>query len=141
MKTILAPALKARMLGVKGWFSTNILGNRDGEVLDDPQSFKTKEESKLGSLDYIFQPELYPDLYKDIYHKIRINYYPPRGDDKEAWGQHRHLRLAWLSDADQGELPLPRLDSGRAHPRSTWCCSSTWPSALPNCAASAFRSG
>ena len=85
MKTILAPALKARMLGVKGWFSTNILGNRDGEVLDDPQSFKTKEESKLGSLDYIFQPELYPDLYKDQYHKIRINYYPPRGDDKEAW--------------------------------------------------------
>jgi myo-inositol-1-phosphate synthase len=85
MKTILAPALKARMIGVKGWFSTNILGNRDGEVLDDPQSFKTKEESKLGSLDYIFQPELYPDLYKDIYHKIRINYYPPRGDDKEAW--------------------------------------------------------
>jgi myo-inositol-1-phosphate synthase len=85
MKTVLAPALKARMLGVSGWFSTNILGNRDGEVLDDPQSFKTKEESKLGSLDYIFEPELYPDLYKDIYHKIRINYYPPRGDDKEAW--------------------------------------------------------
>jgi myo-inositol-1-phosphate synthase len=85
MKTVLAPALKARMLGVRGWFSTNILGNRDGEVLDDPQSFKTKEESKLGSLDYIFQPELYPDLYKDLYHKIRINYYPPRGDDKEAW--------------------------------------------------------
>jgi myo-inositol-1-phosphate synthase len=85
MKTVLAPAFKARMLGVSGWFSTNILGNRDGEVLDDPQSFKTKEESKLGSLDYIFQPELYPDLYKDIYHKIRINYYPPRGDDKEAW--------------------------------------------------------
>jgi myo-inositol-1-phosphate synthase len=85
MKTVLAPALKARLLGVKGWFSTNILGNRDGEVLDDPQSFKTKEESKLGSLDYIFQPELYPDLYKNLYHKIRINYYPPRGDDKEAW--------------------------------------------------------
>jgi len=85
MKTILAPAFKARLLGVRGWFSTNILGNRDGEVLDDPQSFKTKEESKLGSLDYIFQPELYPDLYKDLYHKIRINYYPPRGDDKEAW--------------------------------------------------------
>jgi myo-inositol-1-phosphate synthase len=85
MKTVLAPAFKARMLGVKGWFSTNILGNRDGEVLDDPQSFKTKEESKLGSLDYIFQPELYPDLYKNLYHKIRINYYPPRGDDKEAW--------------------------------------------------------
>jgi len=85
MKTILAPALKARMIGVSGWFSTNILGNRDGEVLDDPQSFKSKEESKLGSLEYIFQPELYPDLYKNIYHKIRINYYPPRGDDKEAW--------------------------------------------------------
>ena len=72
-------------MGVRGWFSTNILGNRDGEVLDDPQSFKTKEESKLGSLEYIFQPELYPDLYKDLYHKIRINYYPPRGDEKEAW--------------------------------------------------------
>jgi myo-inositol-1-phosphate synthase len=85
MKTVLAPAFKTRMLGVKGWFSTNILGNRDGEVLDDPQSFKTKEESKLDSLEYIFQPELYPDLYKDLYHKIRINYYPPRGDDKEAW--------------------------------------------------------
>jgi myo-inositol-1-phosphate synthase len=85
MKTVLAPAFKARMLGVNGWFSTNILGNRDGEVLDEPQSFKTKEESKLGSLEYIFQPEIYPDLYKDIYHKIRINYYPPRGDEKEAW--------------------------------------------------------
>jgi myo-inositol-1-phosphate synthase len=85
MKTVLAPAFKARMIGVKGWFSTNILGNRDGEVLDEPKSFKTKEESKLGSLEYIFQPELYPDLYSDIYHKIRINYYPPRGDEKEAW--------------------------------------------------------
>ncbi len=85
MKTVLAPAFKARMLGVSGWFSTNILGNRDGEVLDEPHSFKTKEESKLGSLEYIFQPELYPDLYNDIYHKIRINYYPPRGDEKEAW--------------------------------------------------------
>ena len=85
MKTVLAPAFKARLLGVSGWFSTNILGNRDGEVLGDPESFKTKEESKLGSLDYIFQPELYPDLYKDLYHKIRINYYPPRGDEKEAW--------------------------------------------------------
>ena len=85
MKTVLAPAFKARLLGVNGWFSTNILGNRDGKVLDEPQSFKTKEESKLGSLEYIFQPELYPDLYKHIYHKIRINYYPPRGDQKEAW--------------------------------------------------------
>jgi myo-inositol-1-phosphate synthase len=85
MKTVLAPAFKARLLGVSGWYSTNILGNRDGEVLDDPESFKTKEESKLGSLDYIFQPALYPDLYKNIFHKVRINYYPPRGDNKEGW--------------------------------------------------------
>jgi myo-inositol-1-phosphate synthase len=79
------PAFKTRNLGVSGWYSTNILGNRDGEVLDDPESFKTKEESKLGVLDYIFQPELHPDLYKDLYHKVRINYYPPRGDNKEGW--------------------------------------------------------
>jgi myo-inositol-1-phosphate synthase len=85
MKTILAPGLKARMLGLNGWFSSNILGNRDGEVLDDPESFKSKEVSKLGVLDYILQPELYPDLYKDFYHKVRIHYYPPRGDDKEGW--------------------------------------------------------
>src|ERR1700758_44502 len=85
MKTVLAPAFKARLLGVSGWYSTNILGNRDGEVLDDPESFKTKEESKLGSLEYIFQPELYPDLYSNIFHKVRINYYPPRGDNKEGW--------------------------------------------------------
>jgi myo-inositol-1-phosphate synthase len=85
MKTVLAPGLKARMLGVNGWFSFNMLGNRDGEVLDDPESFRSKEVSKMGSLEYIFQPELYPDLYKDIYHKVRINYYPPRGDNKEAW--------------------------------------------------------
>ncbi len=85
MKTVLAPGLKARLLGVRGWFSTNILGNRDGEVLDDPGSFKTKEESKLGVLDYILQPELYPELYGDIFHKVRINYYPPRGDNKEGW--------------------------------------------------------
>ncbi len=85
MKTILAPGFKARMIGVKGWFSTNILGNRDGEVLEDPGSFKTKEESKLSVLDHILQPELYPELYKDICHKVRINYYPPRGDNKEGW--------------------------------------------------------
>ncbi len=85
MKTIIAPGLKSRMIGLNGWFSTNVLGNRDGEVLDDPYSFKTKEESKLGVLDYIFQPDLYPDLYSDYYHKVRINYYPPRGDAKEAW--------------------------------------------------------
>jgi myo-inositol-1-phosphate synthase len=85
LKTTLAPMFKARMLGVAGWYSTNILGNRDGEVLDDPESFKTKEESKLSVLDQILQPELYPDLYKDLYHKVRINYYPPRGDNKEGW--------------------------------------------------------
>jgi myo-inositol-1-phosphate synthase len=85
MKTVLAPAFKARMLGLAGWYSTNILGNRDGEVLDDPESFKTKEESKLGSLDYILQPDLYPELYGNVYHKVRINYYPPRGDNKEGW--------------------------------------------------------
>jgi myo-inositol-1-phosphate synthase len=85
IKTVLAPMFKARMLGVEGWYSTNILGNRDGEVLDDPESFKTKEESKLGVLDYILQPELYPTLYQDLYHKVRINYYPPRGDNKEGW--------------------------------------------------------
>ena len=85
IKTIIAPGLKARLIGVSGWYSTNILGNRDGEVLDDPESFKTKEESKKGALDYIFQPHLYPDLYKDISHVVRINYYPPRGDNKEGW--------------------------------------------------------
>ncbi|HEU5336481.1 MAG TPA: inositol-3-phosphate synthase [Terriglobales bacterium] len=85
MKTILAPGFKARMLGLGGWFSTNILGNRDGEVLDDPGSFKTKEESKLGVLEHILQPKLYPELYGNLYHKVRINYYPPRGDNKEGW--------------------------------------------------------
>jgi myo-inositol-1-phosphate synthase len=85
IKTIIAPGLKARLLGVEGWYSTNILGNRDGEVLDDPESFKTKEESKKSVLDYIFQAHLYPDLYKEIHHVVRINYYPPRGDNKEGW--------------------------------------------------------
>jgi myo-inositol-1-phosphate synthase len=85
MKTILAPGLKARLLGLSGWFSTNILGNRDGEVLDDPGSFKTKEESKLSVLEHILQPDVYPELYGDFYHKVRINYYPPRKDNKEGW--------------------------------------------------------
>ncbi|HQR37458.1 MAG TPA: inositol-3-phosphate synthase [Blastocatellia bacterium] len=85
MKTIIAPGLKARMLGLEGWYSTNILGNRDGEVLDDPESFKTKEESKLSVLEHILQPEIYPDLYQDFSHVVRINYYPPRGDNKEGW--------------------------------------------------------
>jgi myo-inositol-1-phosphate synthase len=85
LKTILAPGFKARMIGLHGWFSTNILGNRDGEVLDDPESFKTKEESKLSVLEQILQPELYPALYQGFHHKVRINYYPPRGDNKEGW--------------------------------------------------------
>jgi myo-inositol-1-phosphate synthase len=85
IKTIIAPGLKSRLIGVSGWYSTNILGNRDGEVLDDPESFKTKEESKKSVLDYILQPNLYPDLYKDLCHVVRINYYPPRGDNKEGW--------------------------------------------------------
>jgi myo-inositol-1-phosphate synthase len=85
IKTIIAPGLKARLLGVEGWYSTNILGNRDGEVLDDPESFKTKEESKKSVLDYILQPNLYPDLYEKLCHVVRINYYPPRGDNKEGW--------------------------------------------------------
>lgn len=85
MKTILAPGFKARALGIEGWFSTNILGNRDGEVLDDPDNFKTKEVSKLGVLEQILEPEIHPELYKDLYHKVRINYYPPRGDAKEGW--------------------------------------------------------
>src|SRR5258706_2738567 len=85
MQSVLAPAFNARMLRLSGWYSTDILGERDGEVLDDPESFKTKEESKLGLLEHILQPDLYPDLYGKIYHKVRINYYPPRGDNKEGW--------------------------------------------------------
>lgn len=85
LKTVLAPMIKTRMLGLDGWFSTNILGNRDGEVLDDPDSFKTKEVSKLSVIDTILQPELYPELYGNVYHKVRINYYPPRKDNKEGW--------------------------------------------------------
>lgn len=85
LKTLIAPGIKAKQLGVTGWFSTNILGNRDGEVLDDPESFKTKEVTKLSVLEHIFQPKLNPDLYSNVYHKVRINYYPPRGDNKESW--------------------------------------------------------
>lgn len=105
MKTVLAPALKTRMLGLSGWFSTNILGNRDGEVLDDPDSFKTKEVSKLSVIETILDGEEYPELYKDIYHKVRINYYPPRNDDKEGWdnldifgwmGYHMQIKVDFL---------------------------------------------
>jgi myo-inositol-1-phosphate synthase len=114
MKTLVAPGLKSRMLGVSGWFSTNILGNRDGEVLDDPGSFKSKEESKLSALEQILQPDLYPDLYKNVYHKVRINYYPPRGDAKEGWDNIDIFGWPGLSDADQDRLPVPRFHPGRA---------------------------
>ena len=115
VKTVIAPMLKARMLGLDGWFSTNILGNRDGEVLDEPENFKTKEESKLGSLEYILQPNLYPDLYKDAFHKIRIEYYPPRGDNKEGWdnidifgwlGRRMQIKINFLCSDSTLAAPL-----------------------------------
>ena len=114
MKTLLAPGIKAKLLGMTGW-STNILGNRDGEVLDDPDNFKSKEVTKSSVLEHILQPELYPELYKGYYHKVRINYYPPRGDNKESWDNIDIFGLARLPDADQGERPLPRLHPGRSH--------------------------
>jgi len=113
IKSVLAPAFKARMLGVNGWFSTNILGNRDGEVLDEPQSFKTKEESKLGLLEMILQPDLHPDLYSEIYHKIRINYYLRAPTTKRAGTTSTSL-AGLVSDATEGEFSVPRLDSGGA---------------------------
>jgi len=114
MKTILSPGLKARCLGIDGWFSTNILGNRDGEVLDDPDNFKTKEESKLGVLDSILQPDLYPELYGNIYHKVRINYYPPRGDNKEGWD---NLDIfGWLGEKMQIKVDFLCKDSILAAP-------------------------
>ena len=114
VKTVIGPMLKARMLGVDGWFSTNILGNRDGEVLDQPETFRMKEESKLGVLEYILQPEMYPELYSDAYHKVRINYYPPRGRRQRGLGQHRPVRVAAPSDATQDKLPLLGLHPRRA---------------------------
>jgi myo-inositol-1-phosphate synthase len=114
VKTVIAPMLKARMLGVHGWFSTNILGNRDGEVLDEPENFKTKEESKLGSLEYIFQPELYPDLYSHAYHKVRINYYPPRGDAKEGWDNIDIF--GWMGRSMQIKIDFLCSDSTLAAP-------------------------
>jgi len=113
-KTIIAPGLKARMLGTAGWFSTNILGNRDGEVLDDPESFKSKEVTKLGVLDYILQPKLYPKLYGELFHKVRINYYPPRGDAKEGWD---NIDLfGWLGYPMQLKLDFLCRDSILAAP-------------------------
>ena len=114
MKTILAPGFKARLLGLSGWFSTNILGNRDGEVLDDPDSFKTKEESKLSVLEHILQPDLYPALYKNFYHKVRINYYPPRGDNKEGWDNID--LIGWLGYPMQIKIDFLCRDSILAAP-------------------------
>jgi myo-inositol-1-phosphate synthase len=114
IKTVIAPMLKARMLGVSGWFSTNILGNRDGEVLDEPENFRTKEESKLGALEYILQPHLYPDLYADAYHKVRIEYYPPRGDNKEAWDNIDIF--GWLGRPMQIKINFLCSDSSLAAP-------------------------
>ena len=114
MKTMIAPGLKARMLGINGWFSTNILGNRDGEVLDDPDSFRSKEVSKLGVLEHILQPDVYPELYGDIYHKVRINYYPPKGDDKEGWD---HIDIfGWLGYPMQIKVDFLCKDSILAAP-------------------------
>jgi len=114
IKTVIAPGLKARLLGVEGWYSTNILGNRDGEVLDDPESFKTKEESKKSVLDYILQPDLYPELYRDLCHVVRINYYPPRGDNKEGW-DNVDLR-GWLGYPMQLKINFLCRDSILAAP-------------------------
>ena len=114
MKTVIAPGLKARMLGVRGWFSTNILGNRDGEVLDDPGSFRSKEVSKASVLDAILQPELYPELYRDYFHKVRIEYYPPRGDAKEGWDNIDIV--GWLGQPMQIKIDFLCRDSILAAP-------------------------
>jgi len=114
IKTTIAPVLKARMLGVRGWFSTNILGNRDGEVLDEPDSLKSKIVSKAGVLDWILQPAMYPELYKDMYHKVKINYYPPKGDDKEGWD---HIDIfGWLGHPMQLKVNFLCKDSILAAP-------------------------
>ena len=141
IKTVLAPAFKARMLGVAGWYSTNILGNRDGEVLDDPESFKTKEESKLGVLDFILQPELYPDFTSDIYHKVRINYYPPRGDNKEGWDNIDIF--GWLGYPMQIKVDFLCRDSILAAPLALDLVlfHGSGDSARRSCAISASRSG
>ena len=114
VKTVIGPMLKARMLGLNGWFSTNILGNRDGEVLDEPENFRTKEESKLGVLEHILQPETYPGLYGDAYHKVRINYYPPRGDAKEGWDNVD--LFGWLRHPMQMKIDFLCSDSILAAP-------------------------
>jgi myo-inositol-1-phosphate synthase len=120
IKTVIAPMLKARMLGLAGWYSTNILGNRDGEVLDDPESFRTKEESKLGVLEHVLEPERYPQLYGDVYHKVRINYYPPRGDNKEGWDNVD--LFGWLGYPMQLKIDFLCRDSILAAPLALDLC-------------------
>jgi myo-inositol-1-phosphate synthase len=120
IKTVIAPMLKARMLGLSGWYSTNILGNRDGEVLDDPESFKTKEESKLGVLEDVLEPGRYPQLYGDVYHKVRINYYPPRGDNKEGWDNVD--LFGWLGYPMQLKIDFLCRDSILAAPLALDLC-------------------
>ncbi len=120
LKTVLAPMLKARMLGLNGWYSTNILGNRDGEVLDDPENFKTKEQSKLGVLEDVLEPKRFPELYGDVYHKVRINYYPPRGDNKEGWD---NIDLfGWLGYPMQMKVDFLCRDSILAAPLALDLC-------------------
>lgn len=134
MKTVLAPMFKTRMLGVSGWFSTNILGNRDGEVLDQPENFKTKEVSKLSVIDNIFEPEKYPDLYGDVYHKVRINYYPPRKDNKEAWDNIDIF--GWMGYPMESRLTSCAVTPFLLLPsRSTWLFSVIW-HCVQACAAS-----
>ncbi len=120
IKTVIAPMLKARMLGLSGWYSTNILGNRDGEVLDDPESFRTKEESKLGVLEEVLEPDRYPQLYGDVYHKVRINYYPPRGDNKEGWDNVD--LFGWLGYPMQLKIDFMCRDSILAAPLALDLC-------------------
>jgi myo-inositol-1-phosphate synthase len=120
IKTVIAPMLKARMLGLSGWYSTNILGNRDGEVLDDPESFRTKEESKLGVLEEVLEPDRYPQLYGDVYHKVRINYYPPRGDNKEGWDNVD--LFGWLGYPMQLKIDFLCRDSILAAPLALDLC-------------------
>ena len=120
IKTVIAPMLKARMLGLSGWYSTNILGNRDGEVLDDPDSFRTKEESKLGVLEEVLEPHRYPQLYGDVYHKVRINYYPPRGDNKEGWDNVD--LFGWLGYPMQLKIDFMCRDSILAAPLALDLC-------------------
>src|SRR5919109_1347415 len=120
IKTVIAPMLKARMLGLSGWYSTNILGNRDGEVLDDPESFRTKEESKLGVLEEVLEPDRFPQLYGDVYHKVRINYYPPRGDNKEGWDNVD--LFGWLGYPMQLKIDFMCRDSILAAPLALDLC-------------------